>query len=252
LYKIPANTLFIGQSLVFMPECHSTNLELARIVQDSNPMEGMVVITDNQLSGKGQRGNIWKAEPKQNLTFSILLKPTFLRTKDHFQLSKAIALGVQAYCQSVLQHDVKIKWPNDILVQNQKVCGILIENLVNKNTLNHSVVGIGLNVNQKEFEFPAASSLRNFSGQTFDLVNELGLLLSRIESFYLMLRRGGDHEINESYSNSLYWRNEQHTFTSSAGEFEGIIQGVDASGRLIILSGGLERSFDVKEVAFTR
>ncbi|HEU5289705.1 MAG TPA: biotin--[acetyl-CoA-carboxylase] ligase, partial [Cyclobacteriaceae bacterium] len=103
----------MGHSLVFMPECHSTNDEASRLIESSSHvMEGMVVITNNQTSGRGQRGNTWVSEPGKNLTFSLLIKPTFLNAQDQFLLNKAFSLGLYDYLNATLQGTVKIKWPN--------------------------------------------------------------------------------------------------------------------------------------------
>src|SRR5690348_13137008 len=105
----------MGHSLVFMPECHSTNGEALRLLQDNPPVaEGTVIITDNQTAGRGQRGNTWESEPGKNLTFSIILKPTFLHPKDQFKLNMCVSLALHDYLTSQLQ-DVKIKWPNDMM-----------------------------------------------------------------------------------------------------------------------------------------
>src|SRR5688572_1227434 len=104
----------MGHSMVFMPECHSTNDELARLVEAGpSVLEGTTVITNNQTSGRGQRGNTWTSEPGKNLTFSFLIKPSFLPAMDQFSLNKAFSLGLLDYLRTILDSDVKVKWPND-------------------------------------------------------------------------------------------------------------------------------------------
>jgi BirA family biotin operon repressor/biotin-[acetyl-CoA-carboxylase] ligase len=239
----------MGQSLVFMPECHSTNDEASLLIRQGKVMEGTVVITDNQLSGKGQRGNSWIAEQGKNLTFSVILNPTFLPVSDQFALSKAITLGLLDYLKATLDMEIKIKWPNDIMVQNKKVCGVLIENSVSVNRLQHSVVGIGLNVNQEKFEFDTASSMAVFACRKFQLDEVLEQVLEQLEYRYLMLRQRPD-ELKAAYLENMFWLNERHTFLTQSEKFEGEITGVDESGRLMINSENGIETFDLKEVQY--
>ena len=156
----------MGHSLVFMPECHSTNDEASRLIQNSNVLEGTVVITGNQTAGRGQRGNAWFSEPGKNLTFSILIKPSFLSVKNQFYLNIAFSLGLFDYLKEVLKTEVKIKWPNDILVNGKKICGILIENHLQAQHIQHSIVGIGLNVNQHHHLLATATSMNLENGKS--------------------------------------------------------------------------------------
>ena len=128
MYKIPAKTLFMGQKLIYVPECHSTNSSLSDLINHADLPEGLVLITDNQTKGRGQRGNNWDSLPGENLTFSILLKPKFLATRDQFQLNMAIAIGIADGVRQLMSQQVSLKWPNDIMIDGKKVGGILIEN----------------------------------------------------------------------------------------------------------------------------
>ena len=148
-------TLFIGKSLLFLHEVESTNTYAMNLLRNVNPMEGTVVYTDNQTKGKGQRGAVWTSKIGQNLTLSVILKPQFLGQNNTFYLSKISALAVYDVLTDILltsQYDIKIKWPNDILIKHRKVAGILIENSFATNTLQYSIIGVGLNVNQQDFD----------------------------------------------------------------------------------------------------
>jgi BirA family transcriptional regulator, biotin operon repressor / biotin---[acetyl-CoA-carboxylase] ligase len=251
LYKIPANTLFIGQSLVFMPECHSTNDEALQRIRSGKVPEGTVIVTDNQIKGRGQRSNVWIAAPGANLTFSIILSPSFLPVSDQFYLNMSIALGITDFIQQLIpEKAVRIKWPNDIIIEDKKVCGILIENQLSGKRIQHSVVGIGLNVNQTQFEFENASSLRALSGKTFQLAEVLEKLLEQIEARYLMLRNQHLQKLYADYLSAMHWLGEHHSFSYSQNQFEGEIIGVDEIGRLRIQVGGEVKVFSVKEVNY--
>jgi len=236
-----------------MPECHSTNSHSLQLCQQS-PLapDGTLVITDNQTTGRGQRGNKWITEPGKNLTLSIILKPAFLDVKNQFFLTVFTSLSLRDYLQSKGCSDVRIKWPNDIYVGSKKICGILIENVVSGNRFSNSVIGIGLNVNQDEFGVDNATSLRLSLNQSFDLQSELETLLAFVEARYLKLRQNDLQSMMEEYLSSMYWRGEPHLFSSNNNCFEGTITGLDENGRLKILTNSGENLFEVKEISYVR
>jgi BirA family biotin operon repressor/biotin-[acetyl-CoA-carboxylase] ligase len=250
LYKIPASTLFVGKKLVYVPECHSTNTLAAELGQRGSVVEGTLVITSNQFSGRGQRGNQWISEPGKNLTFSLILKPSFLKPDQQFRLTQVISLAVADYTTKKTQGIVKIKWPNDLLINSRKVCGILIENSISGETIQTSIVGVGINVNQTEFTGHNATSLKNEIGFDFDLQNELHEMLHCIEVRYLQLRDGKFEKISEDYLQNLYRIGEQHTFRIANEEKQGVIDGVDHRGRLIVSLDNSRNYFDLKEISF--
>lgn len=248
MYKIPANTLFMSQTLVYMPECHSTNLEAIRLLQNNTQVaEGTTLVTDHQIAGRGQRGSTWESEAGKNLTFSIVLKPTFLHPKDQFKLNMAVSLGLYDYLTSQVS-DVKIKWPNDMMLGDQKTCGMLIENQISGQQLQSSIVGVGLNVNQQTFSLPSATSMAIRKGQSFVLNDALAELLQWIEARYLQLRSHID--LKEEYVNALYAKGEKRNFKSGDEVFEGVITGIDSVGLLEVEVSRAKRYFDLKEIKF--
>ena len=253
MYKIPAKTLFVGHSFVFMPECHSTNEEALKLLQKQSCSEGTVVITDNQTAGKGQRGNKWISDPGKNLTFSIVLTPRRLDPKDHFQLSMMLSLGVCDYLKTFLNtflNTVRVKWPNDILISRKKICGILIENIIKENRVHASVCGVGLNVNQVAWPFEEATSMKLVLGVDLGLESVLEPLLECIEARYLRMRNREDSSLKDDYLTHLYRLGEEGLYESGGTSFSGIIRGVDKHGRLILTTSAGERSFDAKELTY--
>jgi len=248
LYKIPAKTLFMGQKLIYVPECHSTNSLLTELADQSELPEGTVLITDNQTTGRGQRGNTWESQAGVNLTFSILLRPGFLETKDQFQLSMAVAIGVGACFRDLISRVVSVKWPNDIFVEDQKVGGILIENQTHGSRLSTSIVGIGLNINQAVFPIPLAASLLHFTGKVTDLNMIFSRLLGTLEASYLDLRTGNSVGIRSRYIESLYRFNKEQTFESAGKKFVGVITDIDEYGRLCVQEGEERRKFSLQEI----
>lgn len=248
MYKIPAKTLFTGQKLIYVPECHSTNTSLAQLVENSDLPEGTVFITDHQTQGRGQRGNSWESGKGENVTLSILLRPKFLAAREQFKLNMAVSLGVVSALALLGSQAPRIKWPNDILVEGRKVGGILIENQSQGNHLTLSIVGIGLNVNQRQFSFPTASSLSLLTANMFDLNEVFQRVVSEVETRYLQLRSGSVDVLAKDYHNLLFKRGISHAFEIEGVPFEGTITGVDESGRLCMMVGGKERTFSLKEV----
>jgi BirA family biotin operon repressor/biotin-[acetyl-CoA-carboxylase] ligase len=250
LYKIPANTLFVGKNLVFVPECHSTNTIAMELGQHNSAIEGTLVITDRQVTGRGQRGSSWISEPGKNLTLSLIFKPTFLKPDQQFWLTRVIALGIADYVRSKVKGSVKVKWPNDVLVEGNKVCGILIENSISGSTLQFSVVGIGLNINQLTFYKLKATSLKLETGFDYSLQDELHALLQVIEIRYLQLREGKRDLLEGDYLKSLYRMGESQSFNTSTGSIQGIIVGVDLLGRLLVQTDKAIQAYDLKEIRF--
>lgn len=250
MYKIPANTLFIGKNLIYVPECHSTNSLALELCQKTSVAEGTTVITDNQVKGRGQRGNTWFSEPNKNLTFSVVLKPTFLKPSEQFYLTIAISLALHDFLTQQVSDSVKIKWPNDLLINRMKTCGMLIENSIAGNMLQQSIVGIGLNVNQTTFLVDTATSMKLSSGREFNLPESLNLLLLNIEQRYLQLRNGNKQSLKTDYLNCLFGRNETRKFSDAEGVFEGVITGVTEEGKLLISKAGELKSYSLKEVIF--
>ena len=252
MYKIYPKTLFLGQIIQYLPSCQSTNDEASALIAHTDPAEGLLVITDNQTAGRGQRGNQWEATAGQNLTFSLILKPSFLTASEQFWLNIAISLGIYDTLHPLIGNALRIKWPNDIYVDNQKVGGILIENTLHGYGIAWSVVGAGLNVNQTEFGYSTATSLQNQAPLPlgYDLSGLLSRLCETVEQRYLQLRSGQRDVLKINYLQILYRYQEEHTFESEGHYFNGAIIGIDATGRLAISVNGQVRYFGFKEVAF--
>jgi BirA family transcriptional regulator, biotin operon repressor / biotin---[acetyl-CoA-carboxylase] ligase len=244
------NTLFVGQKILKLAEIESTNNFASKLIADASVFEGTVVTASYQTAGKGQRGNIWQSEHGKNLTLSIILKPTFLPASAQFKLNKAVSLALADFVSEFTEEKVSIKWPNDIYVKDKKIAGILIENQLKNATIQNTIVGIGINVNQTEFEsLSKATSLKIISAKDYDLESLLGVLCEKIESRYLQLKNNGN--IDEQYLKILYRYNTESLFESEGEIFSGIIIGISPSGKLLLekKSGGI-REFDLKEVAF--
>ena len=244
-------TLFIGKNLLKFDELTSTNTWLMERLSLQDFPEGTVVFTINQTHGKGQRGTSWAADMSNSLTFSVLVKPSFLPISSAYDLSVCIALAIYD-CLNELRPGFKIKWPNDIYFNNKKVAGILIENQMNKSTYQNAVVGIGLNVNQSDLrDLPNAISLKQILGIQFPIEKVLDRLCETMEARYLQLRAGKFDELLKSYLKNLYWFKETRVFRSKNTEFIATIVGVLRNGRLVLkLEHGGTCDYDIKELQF--
>ena len=236
-----------------MPTCHSTNDIATQIIQSGeNVFEGTVIVTDNQTAGRGQRGNTWFASVGENLTFSVILKPIFLKANDQFQLNVAISLGVFDFLSEFIDDGLTVKWSNDIYHDNQKMGGILIENSLQGYQIGHSIVGIGLNINQTQFGNLKATSLRNITQnpQKYDLSELLKKLLEKLEKSYLQIKNNNYEPLKMRYLTHLFRFKEYHYFRKNGQQFLGQIVAIDETGKLGIETEGIVLYFDFKEVEF--
>ncbi|MFH1321105.1 MAG: biotin--[acetyl-CoA-carboxylase] ligase [Bacteroidota bacterium] len=267
-----SETLFIGHRIIELNSVGSTNSYASELLNpdfnQNNVIEGTIVLAWSQYSGRGQRGYNWKSEPFKNLTLSIILYPAFLRAEEQFMLNKVISLGVCDYvCKvhpcllpkggesrhSKSPSSVKIKWPNDINIGDEKVAGILIENSIRNNKIVSSVIGIGLNVNQTRFSsaIPNPASLKLIIGKDFDLRTCLSELCSFIEARYLQLRSGKIERIDSDYLKSLYRYMQESSYEIQGKRFSAKITGVSNQGKLVLeKKSGTKVECDFKEIKF--
>lgn len=253
MHKIIPKTLFIGQYVIFLPTCQSTNTYALNLDPQEQPhLEGTVVITAHQTHGRGQRANDWQSEANQNITLSVILSPKFLAPASQFNLNMTVSLAVHQFLANYLDEGLKIKWPNDILYQKTKIGGILIENVLRQNQIEKSIVGIGLNINQTHFDYPQASSLRKITGQNFDLMPLYEALLENLENQYLRLKNNFIQNIKSDYLSHLFQFKEKRAYIHAQSQktFWASIQGVDEHGQLILQTEQGIEHFSFKEVSF--
>ncbi|RSK35369.1 biotin--[acetyl-CoA-carboxylase] ligase [Hymenobacter metallilatus] len=245
-------TLFTGQQLLWLPECPSTNTEAHQLAVQNRATDGCCVITDKQTAGRGQRGNQWEAAPGENLTMSVVWKPVFLPAADQFLLSQAVALAVHDWLSSLLGPDsqLRVKWPNDLFFGNQKLGGILIENTLSGTKIQHSIVGIGININQRQFAVPTATSLASITNHSYVVPVLVARLLESLERRYLQLRGGRIGGLRTEYLRVLYRFQEEHEYEAHGQRLRGQIVGVDEAGRLALATTNGLRYFDLKEIKY--
>jgi BirA family transcriptional regulator, biotin operon repressor / biotin---[acetyl-CoA-carboxylase] ligase len=245
--------LFVGQNLITIKQVDSTNTFLKNTLSNSKPLpEGTVIMADNQFAGRGQQQNRWHSEAGKNLTFSLLLNPTFMPVLTQFDLTRLISLGVYDALKPLLGGGLKIKWPNDIYYGDKKLGGMLIENLLQGSQVKQSVIGIGLNVNQDDFPdwVPNPTSVKQILQQDYDLRIILSEICNNIEAWYLKLKAGKTEAIRAAYLDTMYWMSEAHNFKADGDVFEGKITGVRDNGLLVVQTKEGEKEFTFKEIEF--
>jgi BirA family transcriptional regulator, biotin operon repressor / biotin---[acetyl-CoA-carboxylase] ligase len=245
--------LFIGKNVIFLSQVYSTNSHAIELLKNVNPPEGTVIHASSQTHGKGLRGNTWESLPASNLTASVILKPTFLDIKNSYYLYQICALAVQNTIMEILdssQFDIKIKWPNDILVNGKKISGILIENNIQNNQIKWCVAGIGINVNQDKFlNLHNACSLKSLTRKSPDINHVLKLTCIHLERYYLALKNGKYDLIRTDYLNNLYGRNSFLNFEYEGKVLSLKVKGISEGGLLLLEDDeGKEIQADVKEI----
>lgn len=237
--------------IIHIPECDSTNNYLKNLAANHKADEGTIVYTDFQSSGKGQRGNVWESAKGKNLLFSIILYP-HVHAREQFIISQVVSLAV-ADSLSCYVEDIAIKWPNDIYWKEKKICGILIENVLNVSHIEQSVVGIGININQEKFtgNAPNPVSLRQITGEKYNLFEILKTIREKINDYYLQMTNGYTDALICHYKELLFRRDGYYLYNDGNENFEARIKDIKPDGILVLeTKNGTERQFAFKEVKY--
>ena len=239
-----------GQALEYrhLDEVSSTNAFL----RSCSPSADITVVSASfQTKGRGQMGNTWVSNSGENALFSVLVCPTNLKATDGFVLSQAMALSIKEELDMYID-GVCVKWPNDIYVNGEKICGTLIENSLMGKSVGRSVIGSGINVNQTTFPDGLAApptSIRLQTGKTMLPSDLIRAVVLRFARYYKEVQAGLYENIREKYHCSLYLRGVQHTFQDEAGTFKGTISHVEPDGHIIIMDdNGAARRYAFKQV----
>ncbi len=227
----------------------STNVYTLKLRNSPLFKEGLVVSAAAQHKGKGQRGETWESEDAKNCILSIVISPN-IAVEKQFELSKLVSLAVYDLLSSYTQN-VSIKWPNDILIGKEKAAGILIQNILKGDEISYAVIGIGLNINQLEFQpyLRKATSLSLATNIVFDTSAIQQELLTFLEKRYKNFKNGVLQ--NKAYLDALYLHNKVAAFEADNKKFMGIIRGVTDNGKLLIEKDDDSLgSYSLKELKF--
>jgi len=229
----------------------STNTYLKDLASVAVPDDYTVVVAERQTAGRGQMGTHWNTEVGKNLTVSVFKKFTGFKVENQFYISMAVSLAICHTLKSFKIPKLYIKWPNDILSANQKICGILIENVIKNNQFRGSVIGFGLNVNQRFFNnLPQASSMNLLTGIIYDKDEVLSKILKDLQFYFNLLDAQNYKEIKTQYEALLFRREKPSTFRCKNGKtVSGIIKGISETGKLVVwLEDNIIKTFDLKEI----
>jgi len=231
----------IGKPLTILSRINSTNIYAMQEITDGLATNGKAYFTFEQTAGKGQRGKKWESEVGKNIMVSIVIKPENLTINDIFLGNAAIAVACYDFFSALAGDETYIKWPNDIYWRDRKAGGILIENIFGGQTWKHSVIGIGININQVKFDpnLPNPVSLRQITGKTFDLLELLNPLFEAIQIRWNQLYTD-KHSVLNFYNEKLYKKDSKVKVTKENISFEAILKRVTPNGQLEIFSKNLE------------
>jgi len=234
---------------------NSTNHFALALIRDKKPAEGTVVVAEEQTEGKGLDGNIWDSEPGKNLTFSVIIYPDFLDPSNQFYLNIITSLAVRdALKQCLPEEKICIKWPNDIYHGDKKISGILIKNQISGVTLQSSIIGVGININQEKFDasVPNPVSVKMITGNDYDSAVCLQSFRKYFDSYYRQLAAGKYDALMSEYIGCMYLFGQKSAFTIMGHKEEGKIVGVDEFGRLLIETKDSLIPCQMKEVVFPK
>lgn len=234
----------IEAPVIKLVQIDSTNNHAARLIDADTAQAGLTIVADEQTAGKGQRGNVWKDEPGQSILMSIIINPN-INADAQFSFNAAVAVAIAQVIQDMdPQAYVKIKWPNDIIINDKKAAGILIENIFRGSTWSHAIIGMGLNVLQMYFPptLPNATSLFLATGKKFDIEK----LMLAIRAQVISNTYSDNMEpFLDKYNHLLFRKDEQQMFIKDDQEFSAVVSGVNNKGQLVV------RMDDNSEMAYT-
>lgn len=241
--------LNIGNHKVYAETCVSTNLALKLLLAQQTLENGTVYYTGFQTSGRGQLNATWQSEAGQNVLMSVFLKPSFLQAAEQVLLNMVVSLATNDAIEHLVNMPCYIKWPNDILVADKKIAGILIENVLQQTKIKYSIAGIGININQTAFKnLSHATSVKLLSNQELKPIEVIDLLCKLLEKYYILLVKKHFDKIIELYNSKLYAKNQKRTFNVGSTQVTGIIMGVAKTGRLFVMINDEVKSFANKEI----
>ena len=232
----------------------STNNYAMGLIRDGVAKHGEAWFSYEQTQGKGRRGKVWKAEKGKNIILSIAVKTSFLTILQQFHLSVAVALGCMDFFKKHAGDETKIKWPNDIFWNDRKAGGILIENVIKGNNWQWAVIGIGININQVDFDLEAVFppvSLKQITGKECDVIELANELYEAVMIRYGQLQNNEFNKMLAEYNQYLFRLDEKVKMKKDNMAFETTIKGISPQGKLLTVDA-IEREFDFDEVEWMR
>lgn len=241
----------IGGHYLYIPQIGSTSSYCKELLNSNTPPpEGLVIQAGYQTKGKGQMGSTWFASSDENLTFSCVIYPNSISATEQFYLNMAISLAVAELLDEYID-GAKIKWPNDIYIDNKKIGGILIENSLMGNKLQSTIIGIGININQSSFEgLSNATSLFKELGVEYPLTLLLQQWCSLFEGYLTLLKARSFGSLTKLYLQRMWNLDKMVQYHKQSVLYTGIIKGVNSLGQLLMEENGVQVTYNFKEISF--
>lgn len=249
------NTKFIGQTCHSYNKVKSTN-DIAADLADQNAPEGTIITADEQTKGRGRLGRVWHSPSGSGVYLSMILRPDFL-PENAPGVSLIVALALAEAINEIIPGDVKIKWPNDVLISGKKTAGILSELSAEKNKINYLIIGVGININQTANDFPddiimLATSIRKSAGKKIHRVKFLKQFLTIFEKEYLIYQK---HSLTKSHKKLLKYSsllNQEITLLSGKEKITGTVIDINTEGALVLKIGDKIKAFSSGEVTIAK
>lgn len=251
------DTKYIGRNSYFYNVIGSTNTEAKRLAEEG-ACDGTLLVADAQTAGKGRRGREWISPAGANIYLTLLLKPEFQPDKAPMLtllMALAIAEGIKRYAEDIEKvKDIGIKWPNDIVINGKKVCGILTEMGVEQDYIQYVVIGAGINVKKQEFSSEIAEraiSLEDEFGAVFSRSRLVGYIMKAFEKHYDRFKKTTDmSDVRDAYEKVLVNKGREVRVLDPKGEYDGIAVGINDTGELLVqLEDGSVREIYAGEVS---
>ena len=234
--QIEKNTTWLAKNLFFYEETGSTNDDIKKMANES-AQDGTLVVADTQTAGRGRRGRIWISPKGESIYMSLLLRPKCIPNQAS-ALTLVMALAVTEAMEELVPGKSGIKWPNDIVMNGKKVCGILTEMNLEQNTIDYVVIGVGINVNQSLFDEEIAITATSIAlelGEKIDRTELIGRILYYFEQEYAEFEKTYDLTNHaERYNQYLLNKDRQVCVLDPKGDYKGLALGINPQGELLV------------------
>ncbi len=237
----------IGLQRIFLQTVDSTNNYAAKLQKEGLLRHGTVILAEEQTQGRGQRGNVWHTGHRKQFISTVYLETAFLSVHYHAFLNKAIALSVHHAIRSCGISSVVIKWPNDLLVANKKIGGILIEGILEGNRIKGVLVGVGVNLESSEV-FRATSFEEE--GIQLQAKQFLDHWMDQLIVWFELLKKSDFQTIDNEYHRQLWRWNEEHDYLINEQQLKGILRKVNSEGNAEIELNGTMEAFGIQQIQF--
>lgn len=234
--RMAAETLWAGHPVKFYDAVDSTNLRAMQEAESGAP-EGTLIVADMQTAGRGRRGRSWQSPAGTNVYFTLILRPDYKPDKTSMVtlvMALAVAEGIEAACGLQTQ----IKWPNDIVINGRKVCGILTEMRAERDSVQHVVAGAGVNVGLQAFAPELAEKATSLQAECGVRVSRASLMvhvMKAFEKYYGIFQDTLDLSgLREKYESLLVNRDREVHVLDPGGDFAGVSRGINNAGELLV------------------